>query len=257
MITVLLCAGYATRMYPLTKNLPKSLLSVAGKPVIDYFMEQLCDLSQTPDVHVVTNDRFVSHFEKWRREWLDNHPFTSSFKLKIHNDGSTGNENRLGACGDLAWVLKRLPQDSPMLVAAGDNIFRFSIKPLWDRFVERDGHWIIGLPETDEKKLRRTGVLEFGENDRVLRLHEKPSNPPSVWSCPAIYFFERSVVSTLDEFLNVSDKTDAPGYFIDFLCQKDHVYAFRVNATRFDIGSIDDYRKADKRLGEEPLFLSQ
>jgi glucose-1-phosphate thymidylyltransferase len=256
MIVVLLCAGYATRMYPLTKNLPKSLLSVAGKPVIDYFMEQLFDLSQSPDVHVVTNDRFAPHFEKWQTEWSNNNPIASSFKLRIHNDGSTDNENRLGACADLAWVLKRLPEVSRMLVAAGDNIFRFPIKPIWDRFVESDGHWIIGLHETDEKKLRRTGVLELGENDRVLRLHEKTSNPPSTWSCPAIYFLKPSAISILDEFLKVSDKTDAPGNFIDFLCQKDRVYAFRVHATRFDIGSIDDYRNADKRLGKEPLFLS-
>ena len=256
MITVLLCAGYATRMYPLTKNFPKSLLSVAGKPVIDYFMEQLFDLSQSPDVHVVTNDRFAPHFEKWQAEWSDNHPFASSFKLQIHNDGSTDNENRLGTCADLAWVLKRLPEISHMLVAAGDNIFRFPIKPLWDRFVKSDGHWIIGLHETDEKRLRRTGVLEFGENDQVLRLHEKPSNPPSAWSCPAIYFLKQSAISILDEFLNVSDKTDAPGHFIDFLCQKDRVYAFQLHATRFDIGSVDDYHKADQRLGKEPLFLS-
>ena len=254
MIAVLLCAGYATRMYPLTKDFPKPLLSVAGKPVIDYFMEQLLELDELRKIHVVTNNRFTPHFETWQSKWANRHP-SAPFEVKIHNDGSTDNENRLGACADLAWVLNSLSEVSPMLIAAGDNIFRFRIKPLWKRFLKSDSHWIIGLPETDYNRLKRTGVIEFGENDRVLSLREKPENPPSKWSCPAIYFYKESAVSMLNEFLDVSENTDAPGHFAGFLCQKERVHAFRINSSRFDIGSIDDYHRADKRLREEPLFL--
>jgi glucose-1-phosphate thymidylyltransferase len=240
-------------MYPLTKNFPKPLLAIAGKPVINYLAEQLLELDALRSVHVVTNARHAPHFEKWQREWSNSNP-SAAFKMIVHNDGSTENENRLGASVDLAWTLRSLPGASHMLIAAGDNILRFRIQPLWEKFLASDAHWVIALPETRDHKLKQTGVLEFGENDRVLRLHEKPSDPPSTWSCPAIYFLQNSAVSVLHRFLGVSEKTDAPGYFIDFLCQHERVYAFRVPSSRFDIGSIDDYHNADKQLREEPLF---
>ncbi|MBW1993477.1 MAG: nucleotidyltransferase family protein [Deltaproteobacteria bacterium] len=253
MIAILLCAGYATRMYPLTRNYPKPLLSVAGKPVIDYFMEQLMELDELRSVHVVTNHKFTPFFEKWQRRWLDKNP-GAPFGVEIHNDGSTEDENKLGASVDLAWVLNRLPKASRMLVAAGDNIFRFRIKPLWSQFLKSHTHWIIALEETNPVKLMQSGVLEFSKNDRVIRLHEKPQSPPSTWCCPAIYFFKHSAVSILNEFLKVSEQTDAPGHFIDYLCQKQCIRAFRLKAFRFDIGSIEDYRKADRLLRQETLF---
>ena len=254
MIGVLLCAGYATRMYPLTKNFPKPLLSVAGKPVIDYFMDQLLDLDGLSAIHVVTNQRYVTHFDAWQKDWFHRHP-ASPFEVIIHNDGSTKNENRLGACADLAYVLNSLSESTPMLIAAGDNIFRFSIKPLWQEFLKNHVHWIVGLHEADTHRLKRTGVIEFGEKDHVLSLQEKPESPPSNWSCPAIYFYKPSAKDRLNEFLEVSENTDAPGYFASYLCEKERVHAFRISSTRLDIGSIDDYNTADKLLRKEPLFI--
>ena len=254
MIAILLCAGYATRMHPLTKEFPKPLLPVAGKPVLDYLMAQLLELQDLDSVHIITNDRFASHFETWQKKWAVTTP-PVSFRLVIHNDGSTDNENRLGASGDLAWLLNRLPRVDRMLVSAGDNIFRFPLKPLWTRFIESDFHYILGLPEIDKEKLKRTGVIEFGKADRAVRLHEKPANPPSSWSCPATYFFQESVAPVLDEFLETSENRDAPGYFVDFLCRKSHVKAFKLEASRLDIGSIEAYQEADRLLQKEPVIL--
>ena len=158
MIAVLLCAGYATRMYPLTEHHPKHLLSVSGKPVLNYFMEQLLELEGLRSVHVVTNARFVSQFENWKAEWK-NCFHSAPFELEVHNDGSTDNDNRLGTSADLAWALKDAPEFSRMLVAAGDNIFRFKIEPLWNRFLHSRSHWIVALPESDPNRLMRTGVL--------------------------------------------------------------------------------------------------
>jgi glucose-1-phosphate thymidylyltransferase len=176
--------------------------------------------------------------------------------ITIHNDGSTDNDNRLGACRDLAWALQRIPTADRMLVSAGDNIFRFPLAPLWNEFMRGDCHRIVLLPETDLEKLKRTGVPEFGRSDRVIRLHEKPAAPPSSWSCPAIYFFTETVVARLNAFLKTSGNTDAPGHFIDYLCRNERVYPFKMMSSRFDIGSIDDYREADRRLREEPVFMS-
>jgi len=253
LIAILLCAGYATRMYPLTQDFPKPLLPVAGKPVLDYLMAQLLELQDLESVHIITNDRFTPHFEDWRKRW-DATMLPGGFQLVIHNDGSTENENRLGASGDLAWLLKRRPEVGRMLVSAGDNIFRFPLKPLWNRFLKSDFHYILGLPESDKEKLKRTGVIEFGKDDRAVRLHEKPANPPSAWSCPATYFFQESVASVLDAFLETSENKDASGYFIDFLCRKSHVKAFKLEASRLDIGSIEAYHEANRLLQNEPVI---
>ena len=109
-------------------------------------------------------------------------------------------------------------------------------------------HHVMALPETDREKLQKTGVLELGENDRVLRLHEKPELPPSTWICPPLYFFQPSLWSKLESFLRTSESHDAPGHFIDYLCQQEQVDAFRLKATRLDIGSIDSYHVADRQL---------
>lgn len=251
MIAILLCAGYATRMYPLTLNVPKPLLPVSDKPVADYLIEQFLAIDGVHAVHVVTNARFVSHFEKWAGGWSH----FSRLKITIYNDGSTDNDNRLGACRDLAWAFERIPTAGRVLVSAGDNIFRFPLAPLWNEFMDGDSHRIVLLPENDPEKLKRTGVPEFGRADRVIRLHEKPASPPSPWSCPAIYFFTETAVLWLNAFLTTSGNTDAPGHFIDYLCRHDRVYPFKVMSSRFDIGSVEDHREADRRLREEPIFL--
>ena len=253
MIAILLCAGYATRMYPLTKDFPKPLLPVAGRPVLDYLMAQLLELHDLDSVHIITNDRFAAHFETWQKKWAATN-FPCSFRLIINNDGSTDNENRLGASKDLAWILNRLPKPDRILVSAGDNIFRFRLEPLWRRFLKSDHHYILALSENDKEKLKRTGVIEFGKDDRAIRLHEKPANPPSNWSCPAIYFFQKSVEPVLDAFIETAENLDAPGHFVGFLCRNSLVKAIRVEASRLDIGSIEDYHKAERLLKSEPVI---
>jgi glucose-1-phosphate thymidylyltransferase len=240
-------------MYPITKDFPKPLMPVAGKPVIDYLMEQITALPELRSVHVVSNTKFFKHFKYWQQNWL---PAVKSKKmeLRIYNDGATANENRLGAVADLQFVFQRLPKPSKALVSAGDNIFRFRLEPLWNRFLRSDTHYIIALPEADESKLRKTGVLTLGGDDQVLRFYEKPERPPSTWCCPPLYFLQISAWSRLREFIQVCGNHDAPGYFIDFLSQREKVYAFKMDASRLDIGSMDSYREADQRLSREPVF---
>ena len=250
MQAIILCAGFATRMYPLTRNFPKPLLTVAGRPVIDYLVDQVVDLPQVQEVHIVTNARFYDHFLAWRSR----HKPVGKIGIHIHNDGATSNDNRLGAAGDLQLALKKIDGPDNLLISAGDNIFRFPIKPLWERFIARGQHHVVALPETDRTKLQRTGVLELEENNRVVRLHEKPQSPPSTWFCPPLYFYQASARPHLDGFLTSPDKQDAPGHFVDYLCRREPVFAFRLNASRLDIGSLDTYYAADRFLTENPLF---
>ncbi len=251
MIAVLLCAGYATRMYPLTADLPKPLLPVAGKPVIDYLVEQIVDLPEVTHIHVVTNAKFIEHFKDWQIKWRSKLA-SKKVTLDIHNDGSTDNANRLGAAADLRFVLKQIDEPAKVLVAGGDNIFLFRLEPLWRDFLKGQRHCVIALPETDKSRLVKTGVLELGKESRVLRLHEKPKHPASKWFCPPLYFLQPTAWPELDAFLRTSKRNDAPGYFIDFLSRKEKVHAFQVNASRLDIGSIESYREAEEALVKLP-----
>jgi glucose-1-phosphate thymidylyltransferase len=254
MIAILLCAGYATRMYPLTKDFPKPLLPVAHKPVIDYLIEQLIGLPELRSIHVVTNAKFFKLFESWQNKW-SNVIKSKNIIIKIHNNGSTANENRRGAVADLKFVLERIPESSRAIVSPGDNIHCFQLEPILQYFIKRNNHCIVALPEFDETKLKRTGVLLIDEDNRVLKLYEKPKRPPSKWFSPALYFLLPSLWSELNEFIQISNNHDELGYFIDYLCQEGTVYAYKLNASRFDIGNIDSYRKADECLRKQPLYL--
>ena len=254
MFAILLCAGYATRMYPITKDFPKHLLPIAGKPVIDYFLEQIIEFQGLRSIHVVTNARFFHAFENWRQEW-SNGIGPEEVEIKIHNNGSTTNENRLGPAADFQFVLNRISKPSRVLVAAGDNVFRFRLEPLWEHFLKNDSHYIVALRETNKNILRKTGVPIFAKDDRVLRLYEKPKQPPSTWACPLLYFFQPAVWPRLCEFHQKGQRRGEKEHFIDFLCQRENVYAFKLNASRFDIGTIRSYREADACLRKQPLFL--
>lgn len=244
-MVILLCAGFATRMYPLTADVPKSLLPVGDKPVIDYFVDQIILQPNVECIHLVTNAKFFVHFASWRQSRLNqaqsHHP-----KIVIHNDGATVPENRLGACVDLQLVFRRMSYDGPLLVSAGDNIYLFGIQDLWERFLSDKHHRIVALVENDAEKLECSGVPIFGKEERVNGLLEKPDCPPSNWLCPPLYFLRSSARNVLDEFLESCGPVDAPGYFIDYLCRKELVSAFKLDARRLDIGSPESYREADR-----------
>ena len=254
MNAILLCAGFATRMYPLTRDFPKPLLPVAGKPVLDYFMEQLLDLEELNAIHVVTNARFWSHFQEWRADWLPRLQ-ARDLVMHLHNDGTTDNGNRLGAIRDLELVLQHTGTATGTLVAAGDNIFRFAIRGIWQDFLTKSRNVLVAIYESDRQKLQRTGVLELAADDRVLRLHEKPQEPPSHWSCPAIYFLQPTALARVSAYLQESGAHDAPGHFIAYLVQKEPVYAHKTRAGRFDIGSMASFEEADQVLQQEPVLL--
>lgn len=247
MNVVILCAGFATRMYPLTENFPKPLLEVAGKPVLDYLIEQVVVLPAIESIHIVSNAKFYDHFLSWCHKGRETGQF-AGIPVHIHNDGCLDNENRLGAAADLLLGIQKTAKPGKLLVTGGDNIFRFSLKPLWEAFSVSDHHLILSLAEKNLQKLQKTGVLEIADDGRVVRLHEKPDQPPSTWISPPLYFFQPSVRSTLKNFLKTPGNHDAPGYFIDYLCQQETVHAFQLNSKRFDIGNMESYHEADKLL---------
>jgi glucose-1-phosphate thymidylyltransferase len=256
MIAILLCAGFATRMYPLTKNFPKPLLKVGGRPVLDYLMDQLLVLPELESIHVVTNGLFYKRFLEWKTGWKK---ISSEFGIGIHlyNDGATVNEKRLGAVKDLALAVNSLKNIPPAIIAAGDNIFRFSLKPIAQRFIKTGENIVIALEEIDEVKKEQKGVLEIGPDNRVLRFCEEPIEASLHWACPPVYFLKPSALDYIEEYAARPDAGDSPGYFIEYLIDKEPVYAVKVSGERLDIGTIESYEAAHKILTNEPVILSR
>jgi len=250
-IAVLLCAGYGTRMGSLTAETPKPLLPVAGKPILDYLLEQLLGLEELDAVHLVTNRRYLARFCSWAGPWrrrLDRR------ELEIHDDGSTTNADRRGAVGDLALVLERAGLPDAALVAAGDNVLRFSLRPFWRAFLDTGENRVLALHEPSAERLRRTGVLELGADDRVLRLHEKPEEPPSNWACPPFYCLARSALDRVRGYL-AAGPPDEIGRFIADLARHETVRALRIAGERLDVGSPESYRRADAILRRREVVI--
>lgn len=252
MIAILLCAGFGTRMYPLTEDRPKPLLQVAGRAILDYLMDQLVEFPELEAIHLASNSRFYGHFVEWQTGWqsrLDE----VRIQICVHNDGATHNENRLGATGDLAFVLAATGVPDGAVVAAGDNILRFSLLPLWQQFRATRKSYVIALPEEESAKRRLSAVLELGEGDRVMRLHEKPEHPASSLTCPALYFLRSTALRRVHDLHAASDR-EASHHLITSLVQKEPIYAFRVNASRFHIGSVETYEETNRILRHEPVI---
>ncbi len=254
-VAVLLCAGYGTRMGALAAGTPKPLLPVAGKPVLDYLVEQLLELGSlqvsppAPQgalsaIHVVANARHAGQFTAWAEGWQPR------LALEVHDDGTRHNDERLGAVGDLAFLLARLGGlPAGALVAAGDNILRFPLAPLWSAFLADGESRVLALREEDPAKLRRTGVLELGPGGRVLRLHEKPADPPSHWACPSIYCLGAAALERVGPYLAAGRPRDEIGRFVADLVERQPVYAVETVGERLHVGSPEAWRQADEILG--------
>ncbi len=263
-VAILLCAGYGTRMGALTQHTPKPLLRVADRPVLDYLIDQLLELPELQAVHVVSNDRYAADFEAWadgHRDGLGRR----GLDLQVHNDGTLDNSDRLGAIGDLGFVLNRLATDSrPLdgaLICAGDNILRFSLLPLWLRFLERGETTVLAMEEHDPARLRRTGVLELDAHDRVLRLWEKPEQPPSTWACPSFYTLGPKALARVGRYLEDGHAPDEIGRLIGYLAELptefQRVWAIRTRGERLHVGNADALRHADELLRREEVLIPE
>lgn len=243
MISVLLAAGYATRLYPLTENFPKPLLPVGGSTILDRLVQDLDSMEQIRGHVVVTNHRFFDQFDAWRRSLRLQKP------LELLDDGSTCNENRLGAVRDVQLAVERLNLQEELLVAAGDNLLDFSLRALAEHFEVRRASCVLCHWEERLEALRRTGVMVPDAGFRVLRMVEKPQDPPSHWAVPPFYLFAREDLPQIARGIALGCGVDAPGSFLAWLCEQAPVYALPMPGQRLDVGDVDSYRRAQQRFG--------
>ena len=237
---LILAAGYATRLYPLTENFPKPLLEVGGKPILDWLIEDLGDA--VDEYIVVSNHKFAPIFEKW----IAGHPCRE--KMFLVDDGSVSNETRLGAVKDIALGIHERGIDDDLLVMAGDNLLTFSLQGFLDYFREKGTSCIMRFYQPDLEKLHKSGVADVDSEGRILSMEEKPAQPKSHWCCPPFYIYKREDLKLVDEGIAEGCGTDAPGSFIAWLCGRTTVHAWEMPGERLDIGNLESYEDAKRKF---------
>lgn len=233
MKAVILAAGYATRMYPLTLNFPKPLLPVGGKSIIDWLTDDIT-ASGINDIYVVTNHRFYPEFLVWSEKRKG---------VFVLDDGTESNETRLGALRDIEYVTESAGIDDDIFVLAGDNVLDFSFSSFLSYAREKNTSCVMRHFQEDVEKLRRTGVCTIDGDGRVLSMVEKPQNPPSRWAVPPFYYYKRTDLPLLKRAIEEGISTDAPGSFVSYLCKRSTVHAFLMPGHRYDIGTIEGWEK--------------
>jgi glucose-1-phosphate thymidylyltransferase len=246
MDALILGAGYATRLYPLTKDRPKPLLPVGGVPILERICGQLVDSGGFETIHIVTNHRFAENYEEWRRGYRAR----AKVDVKIHDDRTTTPENRLGAIGDIQFVLDEAPVRSDLLVIAGDNLITGSLAPFLS--AARSHGTSVGLKDLHSKKLVSLyGVVETGPDGRILGFEEKPKEPKSTLIAVGLYYFPTSTLPLIRKYLDLGNSKDAPGYYLQWLHKETPVHGHVLEGEWYDIGDLESYRSADETMSRD------
>lgn len=237
---LILAAGYATRLYPLTENFPKPLLKVKNKPILDWLIEDINSLGLVDEFIVISNHKFYNIFKNWAND--------KSLNITVLNDGTLSNEARLGAVKDIQFAIDSLKIDDDLLVIAGDNLLDFSLTKFIVYAKSKGTSCIMRYYEPSIEKLKKTGVAEVDKNDKVVCLTEKPSEPKSNYACPPFYFYAKNDVKLVKKGILDGCGVDAPGSFIAWLCTKTIVHAMEMPGKRYDIGNLESYEKVQKEF---------
>lgn len=235
---LILAAGYATRLYPLTENFPKPLLKVGEKTILDWLVDDIDRAGLVDEYVVISNHKYAHHFDTWAA--------TKPQKITVVDDGTSTNETRLGAVKDIQFAIDKLCLDDELLVIAGDNVLDFSLTKFMYYAKEKNTTCVMRYYEADAKKLTKSGVVEIDENDKLLGMEEKPAQPKSPWCCPPFYFYTREDAKRIQAGIDAGCGTDAPGSYIAWLCKQTVVHAMEMPGKRYDVGNLQSYEQVQK-----------
>lgn len=235
MKAIILAAGYATRLYPLTKNLAKPLLPICGKPIIDYLVDEINEIKDIDEIYVISNGVFYDQFENWKSN------SNSKDKITVLNDNTFSNDTRLGAIGDISLCVDTYNIDDDTLVIAGDNLFDFKLIDVYNAFKKENKDCVCVKQIDDVELLKGFAVATVDDNDVIVDLIEKPLVPPSDIAVFATYMYKKDTVGLFKKYLDEGNNKDAPGYFVEYLYKIKEVYAYKFLGECIDIGTLDSY----------------
>ena len=233
---LILAAGYATRLYPLTENFPKPLLKVGDKTILDWLLDDIELSGEIDEYVVISNHKYAHHFDDWAK--------TKPYKITVVDDGTSTNETRLGAVKGVQFAIEKLKLDSDLLVIAGDNLLDFSLNSFIDYAKAKQTSCIMRYYEPNDEKLKKCGVVTIDENDLILNMTEKSPTPATHWCCPPFYYYTREDSRRVADGIAAGCGTDAPGSYIAWLCTVTPVHAMEMPGSRYDIGNLQSYETA-------------
>ncbi|MBP0965635.1 MAG: nucleotidyltransferase family protein [Oscillospiraceae bacterium] len=243
MKALILAAGYATRMYPLTLNCPKALLPIGGGTMLDIIAGKIAEIPRIEEIVIVANHRFYSMI----KEWADN--FSSPVKVTVLDDGTSSETDRLGAVGDIVYAIDNGNIDDDLLIMACDNLFNFSLADLYRFFGEKASDCVCAGIMEDTEEIKRYGVIEADGDGNILSFVEKPRQPRTDLAAYAIYMYKRETLPLFRQYLSENRGGDSPGKFLEWLCGVKKVCAYRFSGECFDIGTIPAYEEVCKYFG--------
>lgn len=244
MKAIILAAGYATRLYPLTLNIPKALLKIGDKTILEHIINEVETVEGIDEIIIVSNHKFYDQFIGW----LGSKIFKK--KLKIIDDGSMDEDNRLGAIGDIRYAITTEKIDDDIMVIAGDNYFTYRLSDLYNYYTTIQKNCIVIRKVEDINELRRIAVVLLDGSNKVLDMEEKPQFPKSNLGVYATYIYTRDTLPLFDEYLDAGNKPDAPGYFPSWLYVRRDVYAYTFNGECYDIGTHQSYKEVQEKFGK-------
>jgi glucose-1-phosphate thymidylyltransferase len=243
---IILAAGYATRLYPLTLDQPKPLLRVAGKPMLEHVLDNLAPVKEIDHAYVVTNAKFAGHFERWARQYGAGR---TGVNFTIINDGSTDDSNKLGAIGDLNLVLNRAAIEDDIVVVAGDNLFSESLEG-FGRFAREKGAPVLAVYDVgDLEAIKKYNSIEVDAEGRITFFEEKPAAPRSTLTGIALYYYPKSALALIRRYVEEGNNPDQPGRLVQWMYQRTPFYTWEVPGLWYDVGSKETLEEADRIFG--------
>ena len=232
---LILAAGYATRLYPLTENFPKPLLTVGEKTILDWLVDDIDSCGAIDEYAVISNHKYAQCFIDWAK--------TKQQKITVVDDMTESNETRLGAVKDIQFAIDSLDISDDVLVIAGDNVLDFSLTKFIAYAKQKSASCIMRYFEPDGKKLLKCGVVTADSDDKVLHMTEKSPTPATNWCCPPFYYYTAADTALVKKGIESGCGTDAPGSFAAWLSTQTNVYAMEMPGSRYDIGNLESYEK--------------
>lgn len=243
MKVIILAAGYATRLYPLTLTQPKPLLPVAGKPMIEYVLDNLAPIGGIDRVYVVTNAKFAGHFRKWSVHYRET---KSKFNFTIVDDGSTDDTNKLGAIGDIHFVLKTQSVDDDLIIVAGDNLFSEKLED-FGKFIREKNAPVLAVYDVGNlEEIKKYNSITVDEEGRITFFEEKPKSPTSTITGIALYYYPRASLPLIKQYIAEGNNPDQPGRLVQWLYPREPFYTWRVPGLWYDIGAKETLEEANK-----------